>query len=138
MAGGRFGRMSGLRCEEQNSDYEAGVVMLDDSLWRLRTARVTPTKPGAFVAAWKRDESGGTTPFTEHDEALGLMVFVRDDEQFGVFRFTNPHLLKLGVLASATSTGKRGFRVYPSWSAGLNPQASRTQHRQSEAFIRLA
>ncbi|HCS60695.1 MAG TPA: hypothetical protein DIW46_04735 [Microbacterium sp.] len=49
--------------EEQGSDYESGQVTLDSGTWRIRTARITPTKPGAFVAVWRRSSSGATEPF---------------------------------------------------------------------------
>lgn len=36
--------------EDQNGDYESGRVHLPDGEWHSRTARITPKKPGAFVA----------------------------------------------------------------------------------------
>lgn len=124
--------------EEQGSDYEAGLIRISGELWRLRTARVTPTKPGAFVAVWERDESGVTQPFPSDGPVQGLLVFVEDRDRFGVFRFTTPELQRLGVTRAAPSQpGKRGFRLYPAWCSGLNPQATRTQRSQSAAFTEL-
>lgn len=123
--------------EEQQSDYEAGLVVIDGESWRIRTARVTPTKPGAFVALWHRDSSGETSPFEADENVAGVLVFVVEADRFGVFSFDTQHLLELGVLRSLKSKGKRGFRVYPSWSSNLNPQASKTQRSQSRAFTEL-
>jgi hypothetical protein len=119
--------------ETQNGDYESGIAHIGGEAWRIRTARNTPTKPGAFVAFWQRDISGTTTPFSDDDSAAGLLVFVEQQGRRGVFRFTGTHLAELGI-TSGRRTGKRGFRVYPSWCVGLNSQATSTQGAQSSAF----
>lgn len=124
--------------EEQNSDYESGLVSIEGERWRLRTGRVTPTKPGAFVAVWRRSEQGSTEPFPAADSTAGLLVFVVDRERRGVFRFTNERLSVLGITRSDKHPGKRGFRVYPAWCSGLNPQASRSQTAQAPAFTHLS
>lgn len=128
-----------VQVEEQNSDYESGVARIGEEQWRIRTARVTPTKPGAFVAAWKRGDGGSTRPFTADESLSGLLVFVEEDQQrFGVFQFTKAHLIALGYVRSELHPGKRGFRVYPAWCTELNPQASRTQRAQGDAFSELS
>ncbi len=119
--------------ETQNSDYESGIVQIGEEAWRIRTARNTPTKPGAFLAFWRRDAEGNTTPFSDDDPAAGLIVFVEQDDRRGVFRFTAAHLAELGI-TSGRRPGKRGFRVYPSWCVGLNVQATTTQRAQAPAF----
>lgn len=119
--------------ETQNSDYESGIAHIGDEAWHLRTARNTPTKPGAFVAFWRRDAHGTTTPFDEEDVAAGLLVFVEQHGRRGVFRFTSGLLAELGITAGERP-GKRGFRVYPSWCEGLNTQAAATQRAQASAF----
>lgn len=123
--------------EEQRGEYESGLARVGNELWRVRTARITPTKPGAFVAVWERDEHGTTQPFASASSIAGLMVFVEEGDRFGVFRFDNAQLEQLGVMRSGSHPGKRGFRLYPDWSAGLNPQAVRTRNVQSAAFVRL-
>ena len=123
--------------EEQGSDYEAGRVALSSGQWRIRTARITPSKPGAFVAVWRRSTSGTAEPFDVSDECDGLIVFVVDGHRFGMFKFTRDHLTELGVVQSSHAPGKRGFRVYPSWSTSLNAQAVRTQRAQAKAFVDL-
>jgi hypothetical protein len=119
--------------ETQNSDYESGIARIGGESWHIRTARSTPTKPGAFVAFWQRDVDGTTTPFSDDDPAWGLLVFVAQQGRRGVFRFTGAHLAELGITSGARA-GKRGFRVYPSWCAGLNSQARAAQRAQAPAF----
>lgn len=123
--------------EEQRSDYESGIVRLPDGLWRLRTARVTPTKPGAFAAVWERGEDGRTRPLQASDGILGLLVFVEVGERSGVFRFTSADLVRLGVARTGSQPGKRGFRLYPAWCSDLNPAARRTQREQAPSFTSL-
>lgn len=120
--------------EEQNSDYESGCAKLEGTWWRVRTARITPTKPGAFVAVWERTPEGSTAPFSGDDTCAGLLVFVSDEGFFGLFQFPTADLIKLGIYSSQRSTGKRGFRLYPPWSTSLNPQATRTQRKQTPFF----
>ncbi|MGG5170641.1 MepB family protein [Pseudarthrobacter sp. J1738] len=126
-----------VEVEEQNSDYESGVASFGNESWRIRTARITPTKPGAFVAVWKRGTDGVTRPFTVDESLSGLLIFVEDQGRFGVFKFTPEHLSSLGYASSERHAGKRGIRLYPSWCADLNPQASRTQRAQAKAFVEL-
>ncbi|MCI1643996.1 MAG: MepB family protein [Bifidobacterium crudilactis] len=122
-----------VTAEDQNSDYESGLARIQDELWHIRTARNTPTKPGAFVAFWRRCADGTTAPFTSADPSSGLLVFVHHEGRRGVFRFTKTHLDQLGITAG-TRSGKRGFRVYPSWCTGLNASATKTQREQAQAF----
>ncbi|MFJ3958477.1 MepB family protein [Arthrobacter sp. NPDC090010] len=119
--------------ETQNGDYESGIARIGGEPWHIRTARTTPTKPGAFVAFWQRDPAGTTMPFGEDDPAAGLCVFVEQEGRRGVFRFTGAHLARLGI-TSGKRPGKRGFRVYPGWCSELNVQAAATQRAQAPAF----
>ena len=128
-----MGLAASVVAELQNSDYESGVAQVDGHEWHVRTARNTPTKPGAFLAFWRRDANGQTTPFSGDYIAAGLLVFVEQHRRRGVFRFTAAHLAELGI-TSGRLPGKRGFRVYPTWCAGLNPQARVTQRAQESAF----
>lgn len=127
-----------VEAEADNAEYQAGLARVGDQLWRVRTAKVTPTKPGAFVSAWRRAADGSTEPFPLDDPADGLLVFVAGQGRFGVFRVTRELLGELGISSSATRPGKRGFRVYPAWCTGLNPQATRTQRAQAPAFEELS
>ncbi|RZU62765.1 MepB family protein [Zhihengliuella halotolerans] len=120
--------------EEQNSDYESGIVDINGEHWRIRTARITPTKAGAFVAVWRRNADGETEPFPADEAVSGLMVFVVDGHRRGCFRFTSERLAELGITRGNRSPGKRGFRLYPSWCEDLNPTAARAQAAQASSF----
>lgn len=120
--------------ESQSSDYESGLAQIDGFEWHVRTARNTPSKPGAFVAFWRRDIEGQSQPFSDDSMNSGLLVFVRNHAQRGVFRFSADHLAELGITAVGSQPGKRGFRVYPAWCEGLNPHAKAMQRAQSSAF----
>lgn len=141
--GGEPGTAVGaVTAEEQNSDYESGLARIGEELWRIRTARVTPSKPGAFVALWRRNPSGETEPFSASETTVsGALIFVSERAdgagRTGVFRFTRDHLSELGVLSSPARPGKRGFRVYPPWAQELNRQAARTQAAQATAFTEI-
>lgn len=128
------GIASSVTPEEQSSEYEAGLATIGTETWHIRTARITPTKPGAFVAFWQRTESGETAPFPTTDVAAGLIVFVADSKKRGLMRFDRAMLQELGITSSASRPGKRGFRIYPAWCDGLNPQARATQRAQAPAF----
>ncbi|AMA00538.1 MepB family protein [Corynebacterium glutamicum] len=130
----RYGKPGTPHSEEQHSDYEAGTVLLGSETWHIRTARVTPTKPGAFVAFWTRNKQGETCPFDTSEACAGLLIFVQDESNFGVFRFTREQLEQQGITRSTKRPGKRGFRVYPSWSGNLNAQAKKTQAIQTPSF----
>ncbi|MFW8574161.1 MepB family protein [Corynebacterium pseudodiphtheriticum] len=98
--------------ESQSSDYESGLAQIEGFEWHVRTARNTPSKPGAFVAFWRRDIEGQFQPFSDDSMNSGLLVFVRNHAQRGVFRFSADHLAELGITAVGSQPGKRGFRVY--------------------------
>lgn len=133
--------LGGPTPEEQGGEYESGTVLLRvgevEECWRIRTARITPTKPGAFVAVWERGADGKTQPFAADERTAGLLVFVAESgaaARSGLFRFTAEMLVELGITRSPGGAGKRGFRLYPSWCDGLNAQAARTQRAQAPAF----
>lgn len=53
--------MSTVIQEEQNGDYGSGAALIGEGWWRIRTARNTDTKPGAFAlygSATKADQQG--------------------------------------------------------------------------------
>ncbi|WP_262511393.1 MepB family protein [Chryseobacterium pennipullorum] len=47
-------------------------------------------------------------------------------------------LLEKGILSYEKKTGKRGFRVYPSWDTAENQQAQKTQKWQIEYFLEFS
>ncbi|MHA3683119.1 MepB family protein [Leucobacter sp. HY1908] len=64
----------------------------------------------------------------------GCSCFWQRGGRRGRFRFTAEHLARLGVTSAPGRPGKRGFRVYPAWCAGLNQTARKAQLAQAEAW----
>ncbi|MGX1739705.1 MepB family protein [Corynebacterium flavescens] len=128
------GLVVSARAEEHTSDYESGVAQIAGCEWHIRTARNTPSKPGAFVAFWCRGVDGRTRPFSGDEMNSGLMVFVEQQGRRGVFAFTPEHLEQLGITFGSNQPGKRGFRAYPAWCEDLNSRAKETQRAQASAF----
>ncbi|CCQ16224.1 putative uncharacterized protein [Rhodococcus sp. AW25M09] len=119
-----------------NAEYDGLIAQIHGERWRVRTARETPRKPGLFLAFWRRGADGTTEPFRSTDQD-GLLVLIDAGGRRAGFRFAADQLDRLGITASAAHPGKRGFRVYPAWSTGLNPQASRTQKQHAAAFFEI-
>ena len=92
----------------------------------FRSAKVTPTKSGAFVTLWKRDENGATRPYSFADRIETFIVAASVPDGYGYFTFTAAVLADRGILATGGSPGKRGFRLYTPWDTGLNKNASTT------------
>ena len=126
-----------LRPEADNSGYGAATCETPDGLVRFRVARVTPRKTGLFVAVWRRAADGGTEPFDTSDQRR-LVIVAREESGFGAFVFPSEVLASHGAVAVDGAGGKRGFRVYPPWSAATSPQAAATQSWQCSWFLPLA
>lgn len=123
-----------LRPEADNGGYDAAVCETPGGLVRFRSARVTPRKSGLFVAVWRRASDGGTEPFDVGDQRR-LVVVTREGSDVGAFVFPSETLASRGVVSVDGAGGKRGFRVYPPWSAATSPQAAATQRWQCASFL---
>ena len=120
--------------EVDNVEYGAAVARIGSRRLRLRVAKVTPTKVGLFVAVWRRSATGSTEPFP-HDDVDHLVIITTEGRRSGLFVFPRPALTRHGIVSVAGRGGKRGFRVYPPWSATANAQAISTQAWQGEFFL---
>lgn len=138
-----------LREEPDNAEYGGAIYTVDGVPVRFRRAKVTPKKVGAFVTAWRRAEAGEvgssstTEPMRAEDGVAALAVHIESgygvglEPRRGVFIFPTEVLGKRGLVSVAGKGGKRGFRIYPSWSVVTSAQALRTQKWQSEHFTLL-
>lgn len=127
--------------EPDNAEYGAARSRVNGSTVRWRVGKLTPTKVGLFVTAWRRSVSGETEPYpveVGEGHVDTLVVAVREFEEFGAFVFPSSALAKHGISSVAGAGGKRGFRVYPPWSSTAAGQATRTQRWQCEFFVDLA
>lgn len=120
--------------EADNGEYGAALTRVGAQTVRLRVGKLTPTKVGLFVAVWRRSTAGPTEPFPADDVDL-LVIITREGSHAGAFVFPRSALERHGITSVAGIGGKRGFRVYPPWSATDNGQAVRTQKWQGAYFI---
>lgn len=120
--------------ESDNTAYGAEILQTSVGTIRARTGRITPTKPGVFVAEWRRLESGQTGPLGHDDGVDYLLVTALDGTHTGSFLIPTQALAKHQIVSVEGRGGKRGFRLYPSWLTGLNPQAARSQAWQAHYF----
>lgn len=121
--------------ELDNENYGAAVAQVGSATVRYRVGRITPRKVGAFVAVWRRAPDGSTEPFPAEDDIDLLVIAVREGLNFGQFVFPKTALIEHGIVSTAGADGKRGFRLYPTWSVTTNQQAQRTQRWQSDYFL---
>lgn len=124
--------------EPDNAEYGAMVCGVGSSTMRIRVGKVTPTKVGLFVSVWRRAADGSTEPFPVESDVDALVVVAREGDRYGAFVFPVEVLATRGVVSAGGVGGKRGFRVYPPWSATGNPQARRSQSWQCDWFLDMS
>ncbi|MET8778959.1 MepB family protein [Nocardia sp. NPDC004654] len=123
--------------ETENAEYGAFVSRVGRGSIRFRVGKLTPTKVGLFVTVWRRAADGSTEPLAAEDGVDLLVITAREEQRFGQFVFPKAALVEHGVVSVAGRGGKRGFRVYPPWSATQNRQAMRSQKWQCDFFLEL-
>lgn len=128
---------SPAKVEADNSEYGAAISKIGRSPVRFRVGKLTPTKVGLFVTVWRRSLGGSTEPLPAEEDIDVLVVCVREDSRVGAFAFPKAALVKYGVVSVGGAGGKRGFRVYPPWSATTNRQAKKSQQWQCQYFFEI-
>lgn len=121
-----------LEVEAENQQYGGALTTIAGVPVRLRVAKITPVKVGAFVTVWR-----ASAPLPAEDRAELLLVAVHDGDRSGFFAFPRAALVQHGILSVKGVGGKRGFRVYPPWVVAPNAQARRTQRWQGDFFVEL-
>ncbi len=119
------------------NDYYAHYIEIQKHKVIFRVAKTTPTKPGLFVAIWKKNEQGKNEPYDHLDSFDNMVIYAEQNQQKGVFVFPKKDLIELSIISSDTKNGKMGIRLYPSWSKDLNPQAKKTQEKQAPFFFTI-
>jgi len=139
--------------------YAALSFALNEHNIIYRKAKVTPDRPGAFLAVWQRpmtQEANDNKPIpfqtgdldylfvqiASHSELSGDN---KQDIQHGMFIFPVSLLVAKGVVSSPTKKGKTGFRVFPPWSqnrgiAGtkvFSESGKKTQRWQLPYFVEI-
>lgn len=123
--------------EAQNAEYGAFVAEVGRGTIRFRVGKLTPTKPGVFVSVWRRAQDGSTEPFAAEDDVDLLVITAREESRVGQFVFPRSTLVEHEIVTVAGCGGKRGFRLYPPWSATTNKQARKSQQWQTAYFLDL-
>ena len=129
--------LENVETELESQEYFAHNFELNKQKAKFRMAKITPTKTGQFVAIWKRNENGITEPHNVDDEFDFFIIATRQEEKFGVFIFNKTVLSENKILTTKKSHGKRGIRVYPTWSITENKQAKKTQNWQTKYFVEI-
>ncbi|RYY32229.1 MAG: hypothetical protein EOP46_19460, partial [Sphingobacteriaceae bacterium] len=112
-----------LQTEKESSEYGACTFTLNGQRIIFRVAKVTPKKPGLFVAIWKRADNGSTKAYDFADDFDLMVISVTIGDNFGQFVFTKSILKTKGIISYNGKGGKRGIRVYPPHVQNLNKQA---------------
>ena len=126
-----------FKVEDEGRDYSACTYKIESKLIISRTAKLTPKKPGLFVAIWKRNKFNKPVPFDLSDKLNLLIINVLKGGKHGQFIFPKSMLNQKGIVSGEKSKGKNGMRVYPSWDKDLNPTAAKTQRWQEDYFLEI-
>ena len=121
--------------DRQSLPYEGHSLQVGPLQIIYRKAKITPKKVGQFVTLWKRNLSKETEPFNEIDDFDFYIIFAEENDNNGFFVFPKNELINRQILSTKFKEGKRGFRVYPSWTKTGNKQAEKTQSWQISYFI---
>ena len=128
---------SNFKQNDESADYGACSFELNVKKIQHRISKITPTKTGQFVTIWKRNKDGVTAPFDLSDDIDFILITSKSGDHFGQFIFPKSVLATKGILTKNGKEGKRGIRVYPSWSVTENKQAKKTQDWQTKYFVEI-
>lgn len=146
-----------LVSHDHNAQYHGYAFTLNQKRIIYRKAKVTPDRPGAFLALWKRPaDCSNSKPIPFTNEFDYLLVAVSSDgltssnnqvanSQSGLFIFPVELLVKKGIVTGTNRKGKTAFRVFPPWSesralsgSGVFSNAAKsTQRWQCDYFLQL-
>lgn len=130
--------ISDFKLNNEAADYNGCSYQFNGKKIIHRLAKITPTKIGQFVTLWKRDESGVTCPLSLEDDFDFLIIACQFKDLVGRFLIPKSSLADLGYIKSLKKTGKRGFRVYPTWDKPTSKQAIKSQKNQLVFFKQTA
>ena len=129
--------------------YAGATFSINHKKCVYREAKMTPDRPGAFLAIWKRlDIQMKTKPIPLDASDLDyLFIGVENinNKQKGFFIFPVLLLLHKNIMSSDNKKGKTGFRVFPPWAADrgnigtqvFSASGKKTQHWQLPYFVKM-
>ena len=127
--------VTGFTAESESAEYYAHSYHVNGKNIKFRIAKKTPTKTGWFVAIWKRNTEGLTSPYDDGDAVDFFVITIVDQGKIGQFIFPKSVLLAQKIFSTKTDEGKRGIRVYSPWDITENTQAIKTQTWQTRYFV---
>jgi len=127
--------ISNFTIENECEEYFGFNFQIKNLNFKFRKSKITPKKVGQFVTLWKRNAEKQTEPFNENDNFDFYIFASEQDENFGFFMFSKKLLIEKNILSTKSKEGKRGFRLYPTWTKTENKQAEKTQSWQTKYFI---
>ena len=160
-AGYKITKGAALDPVPESSKYEALVFSLNHRNIVYRKGKVTPDRPGAFLAVWQRPpvgNLGGNKPIpltsneldylfvqVESHSNIATKDILESRPMHGIFIFPVSLLIDKGIVSSSKSKGKTGFRVFPPWSddsgfAGtkvFSESGKKTQRWQLPYFLKF-
>jgi len=128
-------KLSNVIVDAEAKEYFGYNFEHNKQKFKFRKSKITPKKVGQFVTLWKRNLSKETEPFNEIDDFDFYIIFAEENDNNGFFVFPKNELINRQILSTKSKEGKRGFRVYPSWTKTGNKQAEKTQSWQISYFI---
>jgi hypothetical protein len=130
--------ISNLVLDHESGDYGACRFELGGRTVLYRQSKVTPTKAGQFVTAWKRKTPRSPiSPFDSSDAVTLLMVAIEAERNLGLFIFPVSALIEHDIFSVRSKGGKRAFRLYPPWDRTVSKQSMQSQAWQSAFFLDL-
>ena len=130
-------QLSHFETDPNSKVYAACQFQLNSLTVLYRKAKITPKKIGQFVSFWQRQAQGTTAPFSSQHPLSFYLVYVEKDSHKGLFVFPKAILIEKNILSTNQQTGKRGFRIYPSWDQPINTTAKNSQNWQLQYFYAL-
>lgn len=121
--------------DREAKDYFGCDFETEGLKFKFRKSKITPKKNGQFVTFWKRNLKNETEPFNETDVFDFYMILCEEHENYGFFIFPKAELIKKQLLSTKLKEGKRGFRVYPTWTITESNQATKTKVWQNAYFF---
>src|SRR5690554_6821319 len=81
----------------ESEEYGACSFVLNGKTVQHRVSKITPIKPGQFVAIWKRNDEGLTEPFNVSDEIDFIIITSKREGNLGQFIFPKSVLAGKGI-----------------------------------------
>lgn len=128
-------KLSSLIPDSECEEYSGFNFQIGKLNFKFRKSKITPKKVGQFVTLWKRNSQNQTEPYDENDDFDFYVFAAAQEENFGFFIIPKSILVERNILSTQSKYGKRGFRLYPTWTNTDNKLAAKMQACQTQYFV---